>query len=182
MKLNYIRQRNIKQQQIGQQKGETIIEVVIATLVFAVGILGNLGLQSASVQSNTSSLHQTKAILAVNDIAERIRANRTAALLGAYDDYTSTHPPENPGCSDTPCNGTNIANYHLHDWSQHFSNVYDDTRFLALLPDGAATIDYNTGTSEYTITISWIEQAYAETHTGTQKADRRRNHSIVIAI
>ena len=82
-----------------RQRGETIIEVVVATLVFAVGILGNLGLQSASVQSNHSSLHQTKAILAVNDIAERIRANRTAALEGRYDGYDSNNAPDNPGCA-----------------------------------------------------------------------------------
>ena len=73
---------SIKTNAIKLQKGETIIEVIVATLVFAVGILGNLGLQSASVQSNKASLHQTKAILAANDIAERMRANREAALAG----------------------------------------------------------------------------------------------------
>ena len=107
---------SIKTNAIKLQKGETIIEVIVATLVFAVGILGNLGLQSASVQSNKASLHQTKAILAANDIAERMRANREAALAGDYDSYSSSNPPGNPGCDQAPCSTTNIAQYHLFDW------------------------------------------------------------------
>jgi type IV pilus assembly protein PilV len=164
------------------QRGETIIEVVIATLVFAVGILGNLGLQSASVQSNKSSLHQTKAILAVNDIAEKIRANRVAALSGVYSNYSSENPPSNPGCTNSPCNSVNIAQYHLFDWSQNFTNVYDDERFIRLLPDGAATINYNGEALEYTINVSWTEQAYEESAAGTQKTDRTRFHRLVLTI
>lgn len=168
--------------QIAKQKGETIIEVVVATLVFAIGILGNLGLQSASVQSNKSSLHQTKAILAVNDIAERVRANRTAALAGEYDNYNSSNPPVNPGCDNQPCDTSQIAQYHLFDWSQNFSNVYADERFVRILPDGAATIQFRQATNEYAIQISWTEQAYEETSTGSERADRTRTHELVLSI
>lgn len=164
------------------QAGETLIEVVVATLVFAVGLLGNLGLQSASVQSNKSSLHQTKAILAVNDIAERIRANRDAALEGSYSGYKSTAPPSNPGCTDQPCDAEDIAQYHLYDWSQNFSNVYGDDNFLKILPGGQASIAFDGATNEYIIEISWIEQAYAETATGSERSDRRRTHELVLTI
>ena len=167
---------------ISRQKGETIIEVVVATLVFAVGILGNLGLQSASVQSNKSSLHQTKAILAVNDIAERVRANRSAALEGRYDNYNSATPPSNPGCNDQPCNAAEIAEYHLFDWTQNFKNVYGDDRFVKMLPDGAARIEFRASTNEYAIEISWTEQAYEETKSGSQKSNRTRTHELVLSI
>lgn len=175
-------QANFSVSALSQQKGETIIEVVIATLVFAVGILGNLGLQSASVQSNKSSLHQTKAILAANDIAERIRANRVAALGGVYHGYASTNPPANPGCDAQPCNEQNIAQYHLFDWSQNFSNVYNDEKFVQLLPDGAAEVVFNDNANEYTINVSWTEQAYEETTSGAQRSDRTRTHQLILTI
>ena len=173
---------SIKTNAIKLQKGETIIEVIVATLVFAVGILGNLGLQSASVQSNKASLHQTKAILAANDIAERMRANREAALAGDYDSYSSSNPPGNPGCDQAPCSTTNIAQYHLFDWSKNFANVYEDERFTHLLPDGAATINFDAANNEYSIQVSWTEQAYEETSTGAQKTNRTQTHELVLTI
>lgn len=175
-------QRSRTQHNIKKQAGETIIEVVIATLVFAVGILGNLGLQSVSVQSNKSSLHQTKAILAANDIAERIRANRDAARTGVYDGYASANPPANPGCDNQPCTPNNIAQYQLFDWSQNFSNVYGDNRFVRLLPDGAAEISFDDVNNEYSIQISWTEQAYEETTEGSQRRDRTRSHELILTI
>jgi|GEM_PF-2134095 len=167
---------------ITRQKGETLIEVIVATVVFAVGILGNLGLQSASVQSNKSSLHQTKAIIAANDIAHRIRANRSAALTGEYNGYVSTSPPSNPGCTLVPCNSANIAQYQLFDWSQNFSNVYGDDRFINLLPDGAATINFDDVNNEYSIEVSWTEQAYENSDKGSIKSNRTRAHRLILTI
>jgi len=167
---------------IQNQRGETLIEVIVATLVFAIGILGNMGLQSASVMNNKSSLHQTKAILAANDIAEKIRANRTAALDGAYNGYDSTTPPANPGCATSPCTELAVARYHLFDWSHNFSNVYGDSGFVSLLPAGAAAVTYDAANSEYNIEIQWTEQAYKDAEGGATKTNRTRTHQLVLVI
>lgn len=60
----------------GRQKGFGLIEVLVALLILAVGLLGMASLQTASLQQTTGSQTRTQAILLAKDIVERIRANR----------------------------------------------------------------------------------------------------------
>lgn len=59
-----------------RQKGFGLIEVLVALLILAVGLLGMASLQTASLQQTTGSQSRTQAILLAEDIVERIRANR----------------------------------------------------------------------------------------------------------
>jgi len=59
-----------------RQKGFGLIEVLVALLILAVGLLGMASLQTASLQQTTGSQTRTQAILLAKDIVERIRANR----------------------------------------------------------------------------------------------------------
>lgn len=68
-----------------RQRGTTLIEVLIALLVLSVGLLGMAGLQMTSLKSNHSAYYRSQASLLAYDIADRMRANRKAALDGEYD-------------------------------------------------------------------------------------------------
>lgn len=67
-----------------RQNGATLIEVLIAVVVLSIGLLGLAGLQVTSVQSNHSAYQRSQATLLANDLADRMRANRTEALTNAY--------------------------------------------------------------------------------------------------
>lgn len=67
-----------------KQRGATLIEVLIAVLILAIGLLGVAGLQITSIQSNHSAYYRTQATVLAEDLADRMRANRTAALGTAY--------------------------------------------------------------------------------------------------
>ena len=73
-----------KTQTIEAQCGATLIEVLIAVLILAIGLLGLAGMQMTSVQSNHSAYYRTQATVLAGDLADRMRANRTAALTTAY--------------------------------------------------------------------------------------------------
>ena len=77
------------------QRGTTLIEVLIALVVLAIGLLGMALLQVTSVQSNHSAYYRSQVSILASDLADRMRANRTAALTDAYVfDYptsSSTH-------------------------------------------------------------------------------------------
>ncbi len=66
------------------QRGTTLIEVLIALVVLAIGLLGMALLQVTSVQSNHSAYYRSQVTLLASDMADRMRANRTAALSDAY--------------------------------------------------------------------------------------------------
>lgn len=54
-----------------------MVEVLVALLLLAVGVLGFSALQSYAVYSTSESLNRTQALTAMRGLAERIRANGT---------------------------------------------------------------------------------------------------------
>lgn len=57
-----------------RQKGATLLEVLIATVVISIGLLGLAGLQVKSVQNNYNAYIRSQASLLASDLAERMRA------------------------------------------------------------------------------------------------------------
>lgn len=66
------------------QQGATLLEVLIAVAILAVGLLGMAGLQATSVQTNQGAYYRSQASILANDMADRMRANRDRALAGDY--------------------------------------------------------------------------------------------------
>lgn len=64
---------------MNKNAGFTLIEVLIATLVLAAGLLGLAGLQVASLRDNQSAYNRSQATQLTYDIADRIRANPLVA-------------------------------------------------------------------------------------------------------
>jgi type IV pilus assembly protein PilV len=65
--------------------GFTLIEMLIALLIVTIGLLGMAGLQAYSLKNNVSAYHRSQANNRVYEILDLMRANRPAALAGAYD-------------------------------------------------------------------------------------------------
>ena len=110
---------------IDTQHGTTLIEVLIAVLVFSVGMLGLAGLQVTATINNHSTHLRSIATVQAYDIADRMRANMPAVNSGDYHQPTSTNTP---GCLTTcPLGVTVVAdenclstfpaiavNFHVH--------------------------------------------------------------------
>jgi type IV pilus assembly protein PilV len=79
------------------QRGVTLLEVLVSVLVLSVGLLGYAGLQMISLKNNNSAYQRSQATLLTNDIMDRMRANRpnlasyTVAMgsTGTYPDVAS---------------------------------------------------------------------------------------------
>lgn len=119
--------------------GFTLIEVLVAMLVMAIGIMGLISLQLNTLQSNQAASYRSQAVWAATDILDRMRANRTVAIAEGYDISMNSSAP-----GDT----STIANADLSDWLTGLSNW---------LPSGDGSIDFDTGSSIVTITIQWDE-------------------------
>lgn len=81
------------QQHTKRQRGFALLEVLIAVVVLAIGLLGMAALQSSALRNNQSSLERTQAVILSYSILEAMRANLTAARQGNYNmAATSTVP------------------------------------------------------------------------------------------
>jgi len=121
-----------------RQRGATLIEVLVAMFILAIGLLGLAGLQAMSVQSNQGAYYRSQATILANDIADRMRANRTAALAG---NYAQSSPPS---ATSTPIASPTPAQRDLAEWN---------TRLATSLPQGTGTIA--TSSNIVTISIHW---------------------------
>ncbi|MEH6493748.1 type IV pilus modification protein PilV [Halopseudomonas sp.] len=69
--------------QIAAARGFSLLEVLVAVLVLALGILGAASLQLSALRYQSGSLHATHASLLAQDMLERLRANpEQLALYG----------------------------------------------------------------------------------------------------
>jgi type IV pilus assembly protein PilV len=66
------------------QAGIGLVEVMVAVLLLAIGILGFIALQVRAVEATADSNQQMKAIVIARDLAERMRANPEAVRSGDY--------------------------------------------------------------------------------------------------
>ena len=77
------------------QRGVTMLEVLIAILIISVGLLGTAGLQAVGLRASIAANERTAATLLAYDAADRMRANMAGVALGAYHNYTAT---QNANC------------------------------------------------------------------------------------
>ena len=59
-----------------QESGFSMVEVLVAVLILAVGLLGVAGVQMRSLQQTTNAQVRTQVTLVAQDMAERMRLNQ----------------------------------------------------------------------------------------------------------
>jgi type IV pilus assembly protein PilV len=135
--------------------GFTMVEVLVALVVLAVGMLGVASLFAISIHSGASALERLQAVSLAEDMAERIRANRRAGSTYAV---TNTTASDNicVGAPSAPCTSTQLARNDVYVWQQQIAAL-----FPGASPVGTITV-VDPGSPDlpmtYTITVQWSEQ------------------------
>jgi type IV pilus assembly protein PilV len=80
------------------ERGFMLVEVLVAMLVFALGVLTIVGLQAAAVQQSAQAQHRATATLLANDligrmwVTDRQHATLSARFATGGADYNAWHP------------------------------------------------------------------------------------------
>lgn len=61
-----------------RQSGMSIVEVIVAMVILAIGALGIAGLQARALKGNESSLQRTQAVISANYMIDALHANVVA--------------------------------------------------------------------------------------------------------
>ena len=142
------------------QRGFTLIEVTVATLVLAIGILGVAAMQLTGTRSNQAALARTQAIYLAQDMLERIRANpRGPGLYDGVDTQAGSSVPADPGCADRRrgCTASQMAGQDVREWAAYFVNVDARADYRPRLPNGRGQVSRSG--REFTVTLRWDERA-----------------------
>jgi len=114
------------------QKGSSLIEVMVALTILAVGLLGMAQLQNRSSQDNQTAYYYSQAVFLAEDLAERMRSNPTvhSDYEIALDDTLST--VSTTQCETGNCTASQLASWDLKRWK-------DDLAELLPQGDGSVT-------------------------------------------
>lgn len=97
---------------ISNQKGVGLIEILVALLVLAIGILGFVALQYRAVEATSEAINRVQAMNIARDMAERIRANRDGFATYKTQTETAANQVEyNTNCMTSTCSAADLADF-----------------------------------------------------------------------
>ncbi|AFJ03458.1 Type IV fimbrial biogenesis protein PilV [Methylophaga frappieri] len=137
-----------------KQKGFTLLEIMIAVFILALGVLALAYLQSSSLKTNQSAQFRSTASIMASDILERMRANPEAARdpEAAGDDAYNTALNVDPNTNDGICPASPAVRRDICQWLVLLEEE---------LPEGDGSIDCDGRSPEgaiiCAIDIQWTE-------------------------
>lgn len=155
------------------QRGFTLIEALIALLIFSVGLIGMAALMVISVKTNQSAYLRTQASFLAQSMADRMRANM--GLINSYEgSFSVATAGTDPCASGAVCAPATMVTRDIAVWSRQLADS---------LPNPTAVIDctgnvmggaVHAGAAPYnglcTLTITWDEATLQRAQLGTTTA------------
>ena len=148
-------------------KGFTLIEILVAVVIFSFGLLGVGGLMTISVRNNHNGYLRSQANFLAENMIDRMRANPVALWRGNYD---GSAVPGGSVCTlANSCEFSALALYDTEQWAQSLASTLPsgtgviacDTLGAAAAaettPDGGQWAAVKPFEGICTITVNWVE-------------------------
>lgn len=134
------------------QLGTSMVEVLVTLVIIAFGLLGMAGLQMRLQVSEVESYQRSQALLLLNDMANRIATNRTAAAAGSY--AVAAASPLGAGMSCPGSTGTQ-AQRDLKEWCEGLKGAGEvlDSNNAGAMIGGRGCVESVGG--DIMVTVAW---------------------------
>ena len=154
-----------------RQRGLGLIEVLISVLILAVGLLGVAAMQTTALRMSQAAFERGQVVIQSYSILETMRANREAALAGAYNQGS-----DGMICA-VPIAANNLATADLQRWITALKQAIgrpDDKTTCGRVRCNAA--------GECTVTVQWDDSraSQAASANGRVGAVQRQEQTITV--
>ena len=162
----------------------SLIEVLVSLVVLLVGLLGLIGLQARAQSAEMESYQRSQALVLLQDMVDRINANRKDAHDGKYDIVNNTTNAEavgavngavGGGSSIATCGGSGAA-FDFCEWADQLNGAAERSggNAVGAMIGARGCVSYDAatefadssgsalpGTGIYTVSVAW--QGLSET-------------------
>lgn len=151
------------------QSGFTLIEILVALVVLLVGMMGAAGLMVRTVQQEAEAYQRLQALNLLQDMVDRINANRGVAACYSYEANGSTlgyGVTSLTSCTLGDAAQQSIANTDLAEWNdllQGNSEQIGSAKVGAMVGARGCVRQISAADQTYRITVAW--QGMGETVT-----------------
>jgi type IV pilus assembly protein PilV len=129
------------------QRGMTLIESLVALVILAFGVLGLIGFQMQTLRDTRESVGRSRALVAIQDISERMRLNQTSLPLYATGFAAAAAPAVD--CIANVCNSGQLVPFDIWRWKTNLSQA---------LPAGLGAIAPSpTDPRQILVMVAWRE-------------------------
>lgn len=107
-----------------KQNGSSLVEVVVALFVLAIGMLGVMSMQVKSMQFNQSAYYYSQATYLASEIVEGMRSNRSVAdtYLIELDEATPTATVD-CAAAGSACTPQQLRDYNVREWRSNVTST-----------------------------------------------------------
>jgi type IV pilus assembly protein PilV len=148
---------------IVRQRGAGLIEALIAILVLSIGLLGMVGMQTASVKYEQTGWVRSAIASNISSLSDRIRANANApadayafsdtyALERNAIDTIPAHLTPSLDCNSTVCSDGDLATYDLTVWRRDLNQQLPGAVGF-VTPTGTKSVNLR-----FLITVAWFNK------------------------
>ena len=146
-------------------RGATLIEVLVALVIVALGVLSLTALQVVSKRNTLDAAQHSDAAFLAQNLLERMRGNASTPALAAYLSAASVGlgngvQANGPACSKAvPCTPQQLAQHDLDQWERLLDGLQEQLGddITGGLDDGRACLEgpAGGGSGLYSVTIVW---------------------------
>ncbi len=160
------------------QRGFSLIEVLVAVLVVAVGLVGLAGMQLVGLKGNQQSFSKNQAAHHTQALLERMRGNPAGVFNNSYVVDSTTLNCSTPLATDctaatSTCDSAEVAKYDIYgafcgspdSSSGGIKRDLSNAKLIISCPVNC--------TAGVTIDISWQEQVLGKESAGSESVPRR---------
>ena len=147
-----------------RQHGFGLMETLVTMIVLLVGLLGLVGLLLASQRAESETYQRAQALILMQDMVDRINANRTAAGCYAITTdtvngvpYLGTGAGAIPPCSLGTLQAYTLANSDLAAWSNLLAGAAEisGTNSVGAMVGARGCVSFNAASGVYLVSVAW---------------------------
>jgi len=124
------------------QRGVTMLEVLVAILVLALGLLGVVGVQMRVLADTQTGVRRAQAIRLIEDLSERIHANPNALFSDVLGNYVvpwgDADEPGDCGTAADGCAAKKLAVEQIRAWKQSVKQNLPSGDAMTFIPSNSS--------------------------------------------